>query len=52
LEDYYAVNPNVIDPKNLQPEFAKMLLPHDASHVVYGCDIGMYDELKMLPLTW
>jgi len=22
------------------------LLAHDVSHVVYGCDTGMYDELK------
>jgi hypothetical protein len=52
LEEYYAVNPNVTDPRKLPPEFAKILLAHDVSHVVYGCDTGMYDELKILPLTW
>lgn len=52
LEEYYAVNPNVTDPQKLPLEFAKILLAHDVSHVVYGCDTGMYDELKILPLTW
>lgn len=52
LEEYYAVNPNVTDPRSLRPEFAKILLADDASHVVYGCDAGMYDELKILPLRW
>jgi hypothetical protein len=52
LEEYYAVNLKVTDPRSLQPEFAKILLAHDVSHVVYGCDTSMYDELKILPLTW
>ncbi|OKH54958.1 hypothetical protein NIES2101_05160 [Calothrix sp. HK-06] len=52
LEEYYALNPNVTDPRKLPPDFAKILLAHDVSHVIYGCDTGMYDELKILPLTW
>ncbi|MEM8810815.1 MAG: hypothetical protein AAGF01_32800, partial [Cyanobacteria bacterium P01_G01_bin.38] len=24
----------------------------DVGHVIYGCDTGMYDELKLLPLFW
>ncbi|MBW4562402.1 MAG: hypothetical protein KME32_14865 [Mojavia pulchra JT2-VF2] len=52
LDEYYAVNPNITNPQDLPPEFAKILLAHDASHVTYGCDTGMYDELKLLPLTW
>ncbi|MBH8577130.1 hypothetical protein I8752_29960 [Nostocaceae cyanobacterium CENA369] len=52
LEEYYALNPNVTDPRKLPPEFAKILLAHDISHITYGCDTGMYDELKLLPLTW
>lgn len=52
LDEYYALNPNITDPRQLKPEFAKILLAHDASHVTYGCDTGMYDELKLLPLTW
>lgn len=52
LEEYYAVNPNVTDPQKQPLEFAKILLAHDVSHVVYGCDTSMYDELKLLPLTW
>ncbi|MEE3717034.1 hypothetical protein V2H45_09780 [Tumidithrix elongata RA019] len=50
LEEYYAVNPNVTDPRELPPEFAKILLAHDVSHVVLGCDTNMYDEIKLLPL--
>ncbi len=52
LEEYYAVNPNLTDPKELSPEFAKVLLAHDVSHIIFGCDTGMYDEIKLLPLTW
>jgi hypothetical protein len=52
LEEYYTVNPSVTDPRKLPPEFARILLAHDISHIVYGCDTGMYDELKLLPLTW
>ncbi|AUT00007.1 hypothetical protein CLI64_06190 [Nostoc sp. CENA543] len=52
LDEYYAVNPNVTDPRTQPAAFAKILLAHDASHVIYGCDTGMYDELKLLPLIW
>ncbi len=52
LEEYYALNPHVSDPRELPPEFGKVLLAHDVSHVVYGCDTSMYDELKILPLIW
>lgn len=52
LEEYYAVNLHITDPRTLPLEFAKILLAHDVSHVIYGCDTGMYDELKILPLTW
>jgi hypothetical protein len=50
LEEYYAANPSITDPRELPQEFAKILLAHDVSHVVYGCDTDMYDELKILPL--
>ncbi len=52
LDEYYAVNPGITNPRELPPEFAQILLAHDVSHVTYGCDTGMYDELKLLPLTW
>lgn len=52
LEEYYTFHPNVTDPRKLPPDFAKILLAHDVSHIVYGCDTSMYDELKILPLTW
>lgn len=52
LEEYYALNPHVTPPDTQPPEFAKILLAHDVGHVIYGCDTGMYDELKILPLFW
>jgi hypothetical protein len=52
LAEYYALNPHVTSPATQQPEFAKVLQAHDIGHVVYGCDTGMYDELKLLPLFW
>jgi hypothetical protein len=52
LAEYYAFNPHVTSPATQQPEFAKVLQSHDIGHVVYGCDTGMYDELKLLPLLW
>ncbi|PZV14323.1 MAG: hypothetical protein DCF20_13065 [Pseudanabaena sp.] len=52
LEEYYAINPHLTPPDSQPPEFAKILLAHDVGHVIYGCDTGMYDELKILPLFW
>ena len=50
LEEYYAVNPKITNPRKLAPEFAKILFAHDASHVIFGCKTTMYDEIKLLPL--
>lgn len=52
LEEYYAVNSDFTHPNKMPPDFAKIMLAHDASHVIYGCDTDMYDELKILPLTF
>ena len=52
LEEYYEINSSVTDPRELPPEFAKILLAHDISHIVLGCDTNMYDELKLLPLSF
>jgi hypothetical protein len=52
LAEYYALNPHVTNPETQPPEFAQILLAHDVGHVIYGCDTGMYDELKILPLFW
>lgn len=52
LAEYYDLNPNVTQPETQPPEFAKILLAHDALHVIYGLDTGMYDELKLLPISW
>jgi hypothetical protein len=52
LAEYYDRNPNVTQPETQPSEFAKILLAHDVVHVIYGLDTGMYDELKLLPLSW
>lgn len=52
LAEYYALNPHITLPETQPPEFAKILEAHDVGHVIYGCDTGMYDELKILPLFW
>ena len=52
LEEYYEINANITDPKKLPPEFAKILLAHDATHIILGCDTSIYDEIKLLPLSF
>lgn len=52
LEEYYTVNSDFTHPSKMPPDFAQIMLAHDASHVIYGCDTDMYDELKILPLTF
>ena len=52
LEEYYEMNPGITDPKELSLEFARILLAHDVSHVILGCDTDMYDEIKLLPLSF
>jgi hypothetical protein len=52
IAEYYKFNPHVTNPANQPAEFAQILLAHDAGHVIYGCDTGIFDELKLLPLFW
>ncbi|MBD2431090.1 hypothetical protein CEN44_23035 [Fischerella muscicola CCMEE 5323] len=52
LEEYYALNPGVSDPHQMPADFAKIMMAHDVTHVVFGCDTNMYDELRLLPLTF
>lgn len=52
LEEYTTIYSDLTDPSTQPEDFAKILLAHDASHVIFGCDTGMYDEIKLLPLTW
>lgn len=52
LGEYYDLNPNVTRPETQPAKFGKILLAHDVIHVIYGLDTGMYDELKLLPLSW
>ena len=52
LAEYYALNPHITDPVTQPSDFAKILQAHDVGHVIYACDTGMCDELKILPLFW
>lgn len=52
LEEYYKINSDLTNPNTQPDDFGKILLAHDAGHVIYGCDTDMYDELKLLPLFW
>lgn len=52
LEEYYEINSSITNPRELPPGFAQILLAHDITHVVLGCDTNMYDEIKLLPLSF
>lgn len=52
LAEYYSLNPHITDPATQPSDFARILRAHDVGHVIYGCDTGMFDELKILPLFW
>jgi hypothetical protein len=52
LAEYYDFNPHLNLPETQPAEFGKILLAHDVIHVIYGLDTGIYDELKLLPLSW
>lgn len=52
LEEYYQFNPHLLPPSSQPEGFAQILAAHDVGHVIYACDTGMYDELKILPLFW
>jgi hypothetical protein len=52
LAEYYSLNPHITNPATQPSDFARILRAHDVGHVIYGCDTGMFDELKILPLFW
>ncbi len=52
LEEYYQINSDLTNPNTQPDDFGKILLAHDVGHIIYGCDTDMYDELKLLPLSW
>ncbi len=52
LDEYYQFNPHVTDPATQPSDFGRILRAHDVGHVIYSCDTGMHDELKILPLFW
>ncbi len=52
LEEYYKINADLTNYATQPDDFGKILLAHDVAHIIYGCDTDMYDELKLLPLSW
>lgn len=52
LSEYYLINKDLTHPSTQPADFAKILLAHDVSHVIYGCDTHMVDELKLLLLIF
>lgn len=52
VEEYYDANPDLTDPNQVRPDFAKLLIAHDISHVVFGYDTDMWDELRLFFFTF
>ena len=44
IEEYYARNPELLDPERMSPEAAALFRQHDAGHVVFGCDTSLRGE--------
>ncbi len=44
IDEYYARNPDLLDPQGLPPEVAELFRQHDAGHVVFGCDTSLRGE--------
>lgn len=52
LEEYSKANPNLTDTNLLRADFAKHLIAHDISHIVFGYDTDMDDELRLFFFTF
>lgn len=52
LEEYSKANPYLTDPNKLRSDFAKHLIAHDISHIVFGYDTDMADELRLFFFTF
>jgi hypothetical protein len=50
LREYYAANPQLIDPEHASDEAAKFFHLHDACHVIFGTTTDLVDEA--LTDTW
>jgi hypothetical protein len=47
LEEYYAGDPNLLEPADVSNEIAQGLRAHDAAHVVFGCDTSVRGEVML-----
>src|SRR5678816_927811 len=50
LEEYYQLNPNLLDPDKLAAGATILFRRHDVTHVVFGCDTSLRGET--LVDTW
>jgi hypothetical protein len=44
IVEYYACNPDLLDPSALPGDTEKLFRQHDAGHVVFGCDTSLRGE--------
>lgn len=44
IAEYYARNPEILDPAHLPAEAETLFRQHDAGHVVFGCDTSLRGE--------
>lgn len=44
IDEYYGINPMLLDPARMSPAAAALFRQHDAGHVVFGCDTSLRGE--------
>ena len=44
LREYYAANPDLVNPEEIQDEAAAWFTKHDATHVIFGNSTSLTDE--------
>jgi hypothetical protein len=44
ITEYYALNPDLLDPSDLPSDAEALFRQHDAGHVVFGCDTSLRGE--------
>jgi len=50
LEEYYSLNPDLLNPENMSEDAAILFRRHDVTHVIFGCDTSLRGET--LVDTW
>ena len=47
LGEYYASEPELLEPRETSSDVRRLLRAHDAAHVVFGCDTSAYGEIVL-----